>query len=205
MKKHRLMRALAVFLVSVGITLGPASPARASHFDNIFPNGYYDCYIDPICLTDSADVFVYVGNLGPRFQDATELALNGSYDTTALDISYSGSQTSNTDIYYEYASLPFPTLGTARCMDPVNSLRCNQHRVRYDSDQACSSSCSDNFLRSIACHESGHSVGLTHGDQASPTVSNLDADLGCLRTPLRRSSPYYALGGHNAGQINGEY
>jgi len=120
-------------------------------------------YIDPFCLTDGADVYVYVGNLGPRFQDATELALTGSYNTTNLDIHYSGSQTSNTDVYYEYASLPFPQL------------------------------------------ESGHSVGLTHGDQASPTASNLDANLGCLRTPLRRSSPYYALGSHNVGQINGEY
>lgn len=38
------------------------------------------------------------------------------------------------------------------------------------------------FVR-LACHELGHTMGLTHGTSAQPTVSNATNSFRCMKTP----------------------
>lgn len=57
--------------------------------------------------------------------------------------------------------------------------------------------------RALACHETGHAVGLTHGNLASPITSNTNSDLGCMVTPLNTSLPN--LGTSNVANINATY
>jgi hypothetical protein len=52
----------------------------------------------------------------------------------------------------------------------------------------------------LACPESGHAVGLTHGEDASPAVSNTADSLHCMRRPDAEADRW--LGQHNADQIN---
>lgn len=59
------------------------------------------------------------------------------------------------------------------------------------------------YLTAIACHETGHTVGLLHGDNAIPTVPNQTGSLMCMKKTV--SSADYPLGSHNAAQIDTVY
>lgn len=56
--------------------------------------------------------------------------------------------------------------------------------------------------RELACHETGHTVGLTHGDWAWPIVSNGDPRLSYMRTPRGGVA---VLGLYNSAAINNAY
>jgi hypothetical protein len=55
----------------------------------------------------------------------------------------------------------------------------------------------------LACHETGHAVGLTHGIDAAPVESNTASELGCMETP--DSGTRSTLGSHNRSEINSVY
>jgi hypothetical protein len=55
----------------------------------------------------------------------------------------------------------------------------------------------------LACHETGHTTGLTHGFDAYPQVPNDHYELRCLRDPVPTLDPY--VGAHNVQQINLAY
>jgi len=83
----------------------------------------------------------------------------------------------------------------AWCNDAVTDTRCDQHYNAYRSDTPG---------RGLACHESGHAVGLTHGSDASPKVSNGENSLGCSQEPVPATNTGQ-LGGHNRALIDGTY
>ena len=86
------------------------------------------------------------------------------------------------------------TIGFTWCDDAVSARRCDQHYVRFRFDR---------INAELACHETGHAVGLTHGHEAAPRESQTAAELGCMETPNSGRRPH--LGGHNKAEINATY
>lgn len=119
--------------------------------------------------------------------------LNFTFDSTPV---YSGA--SETDIIYQVNSsvCSGTCLAATWCNDPVNGApyRCDQHYVAYRASSTVSIS--------VTCHETGHAVGLTHGQQAYPPKPNNFAELYCMRSP---NSGVVSLGTNNIIQINATY
>ena len=194
-----------------------SAPSGAHHgVENIFPSpniygGDPDCENGQLCLADSRIHTVYVEPLGPKMTAATEFTLNVYENNTDLDViyhdssnvKYSGSW--ETDIIYvNRNSLPDNVWGRAVCDDssPGNS-KCDQFYVLYHADKIDADMPDDvRRQRSLACHETGHTLGLLHGGNADPSVSNTQYALRCMRTPLQ-SDPF--LGAHTKDVINRNY
>jgi hypothetical protein len=69
------------------------------------------------------------------------------------------------------------TVGETYCNEAISSARCGQTYIRY----------ADTFAIdfNLVCHETGHAVGLLHGNQSEGTpwntpVSNQDPTMGCM-------------------------
>lgn len=92
---------------------------------------------------------------------------------------------------YAYCEATYTATGSTRS--------CDQHYVLFDSDDY-----GNNPDAPVICHEVGHTVGLTHGpDASSPALSYGDPLIGCMRTaPLTTDT---SIGVHNTGEINRIY
>lgn len=187
--------------------LAVAGITQASHTDSMFKTGNYnsDCYDNSwstshFCQTDNATVSVFrEAGLPSTGRGNISATLTNSYDPgTDLVVDfvpsaiYSGP--GETDIIYQYkpSSVPAGYDGWTWCNDALGPVQCDQHYVAFQSDSPG---------WGLACHETGHGVGLTHGQKASPAVSNGDDALACMTTPVET----HLLGSHNVGQINGAY
>ena len=180
-------------------------------FDNLYPtfrnyNHYCtDSYMDGwFCMTDNRSLTVFLGRLDDISRDSTATTLTDSYNTTDLNVGFESrpdySGDSETDIIYVIDSdVQDDATGSTWCDDGNDGVQCDQHYVAYRYEGR---------LRGIACHETGHAVGLTHGQQAyardapDKRLSNNDPRLACMTTkPI--DSAY--LGEHNVRHINDEY
>lgn len=141
-------------------------------------------------------------------EESINVTMANSYDGTDLDTYfdttpvYSGS--GETDVVYRSKPSDFRAdsfIGLTWCDDAVSALRCDQQYVNFrdvnDTDRA------------LACHETGHAVGLLHGFDASPRpnpnrdVANSDVRLNCMVTPRVRSLRF--LDDNNVDNINSTY
>lgn len=158
------------------------------------------------CQTDNRTLTVYLRpSLDSTAQSSVRWTLNESWDTTRLNVVYHSSSTvsysgeSETDIIYfsDPSSVPGDLEGVTWCEDAVEApppmaIRCDQHYVAFDASAS----------RRLACHETGHAVGLTHGEHASPRVINGDDRLACMTTaPIESDN----VGPHNTRQVDDEY
>ena len=111
-------------------------------------------------------------------------ALANNYDPTDLTVIYATSPvyagSGETDIIYKAGALLYNLLGVTWCDNAVSNYGCDQHYVQFDSSDPA---------QLTACHETGHAVGLTHGDDAYPTLPNQDPDVGCMGTPRYDGEP----------------
>jgi hypothetical protein len=168
-----------------------------------------------ICQADNATTSVYdvgLNPFGPTLRNAVERTLNDSYDTTDLVIQYAPSpvvdapDNRETDIIYridEHGTFP----GLTYCEDvdgAEGDIRCDQHYVTFTPALICSHiQChSETELQRIACHETGHAVGLLHGENAAPVVANDYGPLECMKT---NQVPPRTLGSANASLIDATY
>jgi len=148
---------------------------------------------------------------------ATRRALRGSYEArTDLDVDIVRNFNPGvTDISFGYQDLPGRIFGRWVCYssdysDLNGGVRCWAGRVHYDADYIednfASASSRDKELRqALACHEVGHGVGLTHGEDADPDVDNQAGFLGCMKTRALESQRVPWLGSHNISRINDVY
>jgi hypothetical protein len=179
-----------------------ASVAVASHTDNMFMTANFDsACLDGghFCRTDNAALTVYRGTgLSSTGRANIAWTLNNSWNTTDLNVSYHSSPVTSggaeTDIVYQHnpGRVPANLDGYAWCNDAVGPQECDQHYVAFRSVSPS---------RGLACHETGHAVGLTHGQNASPRVSQTNAALACMTTPVQSD----LVGSHNVGQVNSHY
>jgi hypothetical protein len=153
----------------------------------------------PACQTDNSSLTYFSqGSLAPYSRTQVTSVLNNQFNPTDLNVSYESPPSytggAETDIIFLLETLPPGIAGWTRCDDPIDSVKCDQHYVSFASDY---------WAQRITCHETGHGVGLTHGQQASPAISNTDTSLACMKTADNYNSN--GLGPHNNGQINGTY
>ena len=192
--------AVAISIVCCGLVL--AKSAAASHTDSMRPTANYSafCATDNFCQTDNISLTYFrQGTLNDTSKATIAAVLNNQFNPTDLNVShqnppvYTGG--SETDVIYQRnASLRPGVSAVTWCNDPIDSVKCDQHYVAFYNDF---------WAQTVTCHETGHAVGLTHGEDASPAVSSTDPSLACMRTYPHSNAP--GLGSHNAGQINGTY
>ncbi|MFI6575030.1 hypothetical protein ACIBFB_04460 [Nocardiopsis sp. NPDC050513] len=207
----------AILGLTVAVSLGTASVAAALVTDNMFPtaNTANDCYDqDPedfgnaACRTDNANTYYYMDSAGAYElespdRNAVYQAMGYDYAPTDLYIVYDDtptfSGTGETDIIYQEGrvdTMPPNVLGVTWCNDAAGPIsdECDQQYVRIRGNGT--------YDRGLACHETGHAVGLQHGYLSSPRLSNSDSRLGCLVTEPSDGAP---LGSHNRDMINATY
>ncbi|WP_240134409.1 hypothetical protein [Streptomyces sp. MUM 178J] len=200
---NRRKRGAVLAVAAVAFTGIGTAAFSATITDNMYPtkNTSWSCKDgnlgDGFCKTDNKTLTVYLqGSLSSAGKKKVKNALNKQYKPTDLTVtyhkkaSYSGSK--ETDIIYQKGSVPSGYRGFAWCNDSVGNNKCDQHYVRFAKA---------NPPASTACHETGHAVGLTHGQNASPKLKQNDSRLGCMVTPSSSSS----LGKHNKSMINKTY
>lgn len=178
------------------------SAAIADHVDSMYKTPRYDpdCFDSSLgnrvlCQTDNSRLTAYrqrsVGSSGSRQIRST---LVNSYNTTDLAVrftrpSYEGD--SETDIIYRVRNVPGEAIGATHCNDAVSDTRCDQHYVTFDDQPG----------RALACHETGHAVGLLHPTEADPPRGRRSSRFRCMTN----SPGSTALGPHNASEIDSTY
>ncbi|MFJ6988659.1 MULTISPECIES: hypothetical protein [unclassified Streptomyces] len=156
------------------------------------------------CQTDNATVTYYMDSGGADKLESDDRSivsnmLTSQYAPTDLTITYdstpSFSGASETDIVYQESSTNVASSvnGVTWCNDAADTLRCDQQYIRIRPTH---------YSPGLSCHETGHAVGLTHGNSASPKLSKTDVRLGCLQTPVEFAS---SLGANNKENINATY
>jgi hypothetical protein len=203
--QSQLFLALALTTVIATLLVGRAV---ATHVDSMRPTDNYseDCMSGTLtgdnnyCQTDDYNVRVWRGrglepegrtNIGEMLADefrTTDLAI-----TFVRDPVYTGP--GETDIIYQQNTPPNESDGFAWCNDALDDRRCDQHYNVFRSSTPS---------KGLACHESGHAVGLTHGVDAAPQRENDDPSFGCMQTPVPISNTGQ-LGTHNRASINATY
>lgn len=178
------------------------SAAVADHVDSMYktPRANYDCFDGTLtngglCQTDNAELTAYrqrsVDSSGRR---AIRGTLVNSYDTTDLDARFTDpvyTGESETDIIYRVRDLPGTAVGFTFCNDAVSDTKCDQHYVTFQNQPE----------RPLACHETGHGVGLLHPTEADPPRSEFSRRFRCMtNVPTSRT-----LGPHNTSEINSTY
>ena len=205
---HRMVLGVVAVVTATAFALSMyLSPVIAGSFDNMYPtmNAIWTCDDEGsqtpphagarFCQTDNSGVtYYYYSSISTLGQSRIANSLSNDFAGTDLSVSYDSTPSfsggSETDIIYDQRDdVPDEKEGLAWCDD---ATECDQHYVAFESDTPSSA---------LVCHESGHTVGLTHGSGAYPAQDNDDSDLGCLVTPVS----YTLLGSHNEGQINATY
>jgi len=204
MRRSRLLVAtgLALTMVATGLS----SVAVADHVDSMYPtaNAATPCSDGTItsgslCETDNATLEVYrqasVGTIGKQQIRTT---LDSSYNATDLTVRYEDPPVytgpAETDIIYRVRDVPGTAIGITFCNDAVTETKCDQHYVTFQRQPAVP----------IACHETGHAVGLLHPGDADPRVSEDGLDQLSFRCMTNLGFDP-TLGPHNARQINATY
>lgn len=207
---------LAGSVLCVALVLGVATGAVAAVFTaNYVGNARYsprcsegsDAGTGPVCRTDNGTVSVWLQSSASGDAAARRSildALNLSFDRTAsLSVVYpskpSYNTSADTDIIYQGGSIAAGSGfdGYTWCADPqaTNYYGCDQQFVKVRTTSGVD--------RQLACHETGHAVGLLHGDNADPYKDPTSPQLECMKNP--RDSSRYGLGETNTYWINYMY
>ena len=186
-----------------------SSPTANTYASCVDTNGGYVPNVSSYCKADNSTQTVYIAGLGPRMKQWTQQTLDFSWGTLDLTIVYHStpvlSGSAETDTVYAILendpTFELGTLGRAWCEDKDGiTTRCDQHYVEYNGTLLAGRS--DIELWQIACHETGHTFGLTHGSDASPSVSDQHADFRCMKTEPVND---HLVGPENSAVINANY
>lgn len=203
-------RRIAGIVVALLCLASQAQTAQATNDpDNIVPTDRYNvgCYAATqaipknVCQTDNASVSVwYQQSLTTQARSKVNDTLGNDFQTTDLNISYPSSAvytgSGETDIIYQQGALINDDLaGITWCDDDTNGeiYKCDQQVVRFAEGT---------LVLKTACHESGHAVGLTHGENADPETVEYATNLGCMGNT---GGSLKTLGTNVRGNINSVY
>lgn len=204
--RERRQRRWALLALILGL-LGMTGVAVASHVDSMFKTGNFDtdCFDGTLagprqlCQTDNSALTVWRENsLTLDGRRNIGQMLDDQFRPSDLSVTFEApvfSGLSETDIIYVRRDVPADLAGLTWCNDAIFDTSCDQHYVAFQFDTPSPV---------LACHESGHGVGLTHGNDASPKVSDSDESLGCMQRPLPFGNDG-RLGTHNRELIDATY
>ena len=123
--------------------------------------------------------------------DPTDLVTSVTPSTSADVVVYENSYTTYCGQDWWSASGGGGVTGFTTCDSLLSNNRCKQHSIRFSGPWAAGASLTNR--RYVACHESGHAVGLTH--------STLDTT--CMK--YNDSSPVTVYNSTEKGYINSAY
>ncbi len=161
---------------------------------------------DPgVCRTDNSSWTYYMDSSGEFELEAPDRTATNNGMTewdarTDITVGYDTSPTftgnAETDVVYQEGQVPgLPDNfdGATWCQDKVdgNPWACDQHYVRIRGAGI--------FEKWLVAHEAGHALGLTHGNQASPTQPN--SKVGIMTTGTLPTG----LGKNPTDQVDGTY
>ncbi|MFN2624747.1 MAG: hypothetical protein ABR520_01510 [Mycobacteriales bacterium] len=185
-------RTLFVAAIVAGGSVGAISAAHASNFGGCAAN------TTQACFANNSTHYMYY-DLTSGWRAATEATRTQSYETTNLTTILSESQYA--DVLYGIDTVFTAGFGYYRCLSWVNDGqgKCAKAEVNYSGPRGPELTSSQ--LQSVACHETGHSVGLWH-----PADKGLTDDPNIYQCATNRAGSFPPLlGSHNVGHINGKY
>lgn len=165
-----------------------STPAAANNFIGCSGSG------QPCFANNSTHYMSY--NLTTGWRTATEATRTGSYETTRLTTILSNHDSS--DVYYEVETQSASYYGSYFCVTFGASGTCNHAHITYNGPNGAGLTATQ--LKSVACHETGHTVGLRHPWD----VGGDDNDQATYRCTVVNGFPD-TLGPHNAVHIDGRY
>jgi hypothetical protein len=133
-----------------------------------------------------------------RYRSGTAFTINNSYQTTDLNfLQYADGHDEQLNNYYTVTNdFDENTWGYWNCVYFTNALHtnCKHGHIRYNGQLDLGPT----LNAALACHETGHSVGLDHfGPHSSGST------VRCMQTNPVPADPY--MGPHNAALINANY
>lgn len=196
---------LASALIGGGLLLAD-SPASPDHFSGA--NSLTGCGGNsPVNMADDATHYVWHENLVSTTGAALLTAYANIYNPLDTDMVGDSSNGPHTDLvnrdedYTSYCGYTWdgPGLnywGLTTCDSIWPSGRCDKHTVRYDNSDIDGMTADQRV--GLACHETGHSFGLRHRDNAA----NDPYYQGCMYTTGLYKN---YLSGHDRDTINFVY
>ncbi|NRQ36568.1 hypothetical protein HII36_32750 [Nonomuraea sp. NN258] len=193
---HRtIKRVVLSTLMLLPLVVAPGTALADHDYDGLVPTDTYDVPClnaagpgdGNVCQTDNADLYWYADKndyaaLEANDQDALRTMLAGEFVPTDLALAYDSSPvfsgSGETDVVFQEETDGLSGyLGFTWCDDAVNGewYTCDQTYIRIETPDGYR-----RFSGSIACHETGHAVGLVHGPEASPRLGAGDNRLGCM-------------------------
>lgn len=187
-------RAVAGVLVLLGFVLGVFPPRVEANWVGQLSG---DCYYSFVTNCRMNDRFLgWDAELGPLMTTATFDTLYNSYHTTDIDVNVvgatnNGAEATSADIFYRNGSLG-GDYGLTSCQSWSGHV-CQHNHVIYDASALAGNT---TVLKSLACHETGHAVGLTHpgsvGAPDDPSIYHCMVESGWAPN----------VGTHNVNHIN---
>jgi hypothetical protein len=178
----------------VSLLLATNSLAGADNWGAIYEEPTSVSFQDDSLLSYQFDT-----NLSAHMRAASDWTLTKSYATTDLNI-VKFADGHRTDLNNQYAIGAMPIAGLIGYHDCVywvslSRTRCRHGHIRYRNASLSTTT----YERALACHETGHSVGLRHRG----TTANTQSIVRCVWNPVPPGDPY--VGSHNVAHINSLY
>lgn len=197
--------------VAVALVLAVSSTAaRGDHgVDNMYRNtGQPDCRQGTprwdVCRADNTAHSWYLSSgYSNDMLNASISAMSGWGTSDINTVRETSLSYLETDVHFwsDSSLTGTNTLANTDCLRAMDWLRCNAYQVRTRPDVYTGDY---NLAKAVVCHEAGHTLGLLHGSESVPQVSNQQAELGCMRTnPLTGDMRF--PGSHNIQQLNSAY
>lgn len=193
------MRTLRISFVAA-VAMFVASTPVASNADNFSgSSGNFGCD-GGINMSDNGTQYYWYDSLTQNVSGAQNYTRNNVYDPiSSINTVDDSGEYSSTDAiirdqdYTDYCGKnwhPNGVIGATQCNGLNIDRECESHVIRYDTSY--SDDASDFARRSLACHETGHSLGLQHRS----------TDSKCMESGSNQATD---LSSHDINHLNNNY
>lgn len=198
MSGSRLVRASLGGLAALALLI-LGEPGMASNFSGA--NGRTGCGNgSPVNMADNATHGFFYSNLKDTTRTAQNATRTNVYNPTDINTITVSTVTSTTDVvvydndYTTYCGYTWDgsggLYGLTTCVSLNSANECEKHEVRYDNSDLDPASAANR--EAMACHETGHTVGLLHRN----------TDTSCIANPFTGAR---VLSSHDRSHINANY